>query len=370
MKVLHIGAVCGHGGTETVMATLIREQRRLGIDAEAYYFINRGGAEIYDGVCRIRLAEEHSLTNVLLREDFDLIHVVSGAAPNAQTCLKRALYRGPVVVSCHGTFRGCMGSKYVTAVSNYTAKSIQSECPAEVTVVNNGVDTSLFFPGEAEGLDRPIVAWVGRTDDPLKDSDGFIALANSGKADDFQLVVVDGSPSDYDYERWLPKDTLVFRRKPWCEMPDFYRWVRASMGVVISTSRMESFGLSVVEAQACGCPVVAPSVGGMAEIMKDRSTGFYYERNAGVDGLTQGIRWIYEGDNYARVSSNALEFVKSDLSARRMCEGYSRVYEQAVTERKHAKANPMARMLVSMGASTIDRSRRLLGKSRTRQDNG
>lgn len=369
MRVLHVGSVCGHGGTETVLATLIREQRASGIDAEAYYFVDRGGAEIYDGVCRVRLAEAHSLTSLLLREDFDLIHVVSGAAPNAQTCLKKSLYKGPVVVSCHGTFRGCLGSDFVTAVSGYTARSIQSECPSEVTVVNNGVDTSRFFPKETEGIDKPVVAWVGRTDDALKDFDGFIALANSDRVSDFQLAVVDGAPTDYDYERWLPQDCMVFRRKSWSEMPDFYRWVRASTGVIISTSRLESFGLSIVEAGACGCPVVAPAVGGMAEIVDDLSTGCYYDRAEGIDGLARGIRWTYEGDNYARLSQAAVEHVRGKFSARGMRDGYSAVYDQAIARNGNARPNPLARALVSMSASALQGSRRLLSRPRLGADN-
>ena len=47
-----------------------------------------------------------------------------------------------------------------------------------------------------------------------------------------------------------------------------------SLDVLVQPSLVESFGLAVVEAQACGVPVVATRVGGLPEIVVDGETGF------------------------------------------------------------------------------------------------
>jgi len=46
------------------------------------------------------------------------------------------------------------------------------------------------------------------------------------------------------------------------------------MDVVVMPSRFEGFGLTAVEAMACGKPVVASRVDGLAEIIQDGATGF------------------------------------------------------------------------------------------------
>jgi D-inositol-3-phosphate glycosyltransferase len=47
-----------------------------------------------------------------------------------------------------------------------------------------------------------------------------------------------------------------------------------SVDVVVVPSRTETFGLVAVEAQACGTPVVAARVGGLAHAVADGESGF------------------------------------------------------------------------------------------------
>jgi D-inositol-3-phosphate glycosyltransferase len=49
-------------------------------------------------------------------------------------------------------------------------------------------------------------------------------------------------------------------------------WMRAA-DVVVVPSRREPLGLAAVEALACGTPVVASSVGGLREVVRDGENG-------------------------------------------------------------------------------------------------
>ena len=52
---------------------------------------------------------------------------------------------------------------------------------------------------------------------------------------------------------------------------DYY----ASAQAVIMPSHYESFGMVALEAMACGTPVIASEVGGLAFLVKDEETGFH-----------------------------------------------------------------------------------------------
>jgi len=59
---------------------------------------------------------------------------------------------------------------------------------------------------------------------------------------------------------------------------DLYR----SVDVVVIPSRAESFGLVAVEAQACGTPVIASRVGGLAFSVDDGKSGYLVDDD-GID---------------------------------------------------------------------------------------
>ena len=50
--------------------------------------------------------------------------------------------------------------------------------------------------------------------------------------------------------------------------------------VLVMPSYSESFGLVGLEAQACGCPVIAPRVGGLADIVRHGVNGYLVESNS------------------------------------------------------------------------------------------
>ena len=76
----------------------------------------------------------------------------------------------------------------------------------------------------------------------------------------------------------------------------------ASCDVLVHPGDCETFGLIVLEAMACGLPVVATSGGGVAELVDER-TGVLAEPNS-VDSLAEAIEAIYERD-LAELGANA-----------------------------------------------------------------
>ena len=81
----------------------------------------------------------------------------------------------------------------------------------------------------------------------------------------------------------MPKvyDTLIAQ----AELADWYR----AATVVLTPSHSESFGLVALEAQACGTPVVAASVGGLRTVVRDDYSGVLVHSHDPAD-WAQAIR--------------------------------------------------------------------------------
>ena len=88
----------------------------------------------------------------------------------------------------------------------------------------------------------------------------------------------------------------------------------------------EPFGLSVVEALACGTPVIAFRRGSMPELIEDGVTGFL------VNNLDQAIAAIGQIDRIDRRACRAAAVKR--FSVDRMADEYIALYEQILTARR------------------------------------
>jgi glycosyltransferase involved in cell wall biosynthesis len=164
------------------------------------------------------------------------------------------------------------------AISDWVAASWRKGgFPASrIRTIPNGVDTERYFvrdEREKEKLrkqlglptDRTVVLWVGRLDRGTKGLDRLIAFAALNR--DAQIVVVGDGP-DRDWLR-LEIDKLTKERRPVLvgKVADPSSYFGAA-DTFLFTSRVESFGLVLLEAAACGLPILAfPCDGGGVDLL-------------------------------------------------------------------------------------------------------
>jgi sucrose synthase len=81
---------------------------------------------------------------------------------------------------------------------------------------------------------------------------------------------------DLDHQvRWLGRRL----EKP--ETGEMYRWIADRRGAFVQPALFEAFGLTVIEAMACGLPTFATRYGGPLEIIEDGVSGFHIDPNHG-----------------------------------------------------------------------------------------
>ena len=87
-------------------------------------------------------------------------------------------------------------------------------------------------------------------------------------------------------------------------------------------SRFEGFGWPIIEAQACGCPVVCSSAGPMTEVA---GTGALLREPEDEEGFAQDLLRLTSGEERARWSARALENARR-FTTERMIADYCQLY--------------------------------------------
>ena len=149
----------------------------------------------------------------------------------------------------------------------------------KLKLIYEAVDHDLFKPGDvgaarakvaSHGVTKPFVLFVSSLW-PYKNCDGLLrawALARS-ELSDRQLAIV-GSGRDQEYlaslrslaaELGVSGDVVFVGAVPLEETVHFYRAADA----FVYPSLNETFGLPILEAMACGCPVVTSDISAMPE---------------------------------------------------------------------------------------------------------
>lgn len=97
--------------------------------------------------------------------------------------------------------------------------------------------------------------------------------------------------------------------------------------VMVVPSRIEAFGQTGSEAQACGCPVVSFNCTGLQDIVEHRVTGYLARPYDSAD-LANGIRWVIENtDRHESLSRAARERALRLWAPEVVIPRYKAIYE-------------------------------------------
>ena len=179
--------------------------------------------------------------------------------------------------------------------------------PDKVTVLRNGVETAVFTPPAdrlaaraALGLGRPTLISVGHL---IERKGHHLVIEALAALPDWELLIVGEGPERPRLTALIGRLGLTGRARllgarPHAELPALYG---AADALVLASSR-EGWANVLLEAMACGTPVVATNIWGNPEVVQTRDAGLIVERTAA--SIADGVRRL-AADPPARAATRA-----------------------------------------------------------------
>lgn len=241
--------------------------------------------------------------------------------------------------------------------------SMLAPAVAGLRVIPNGVDLDAFAPGDMKQararldlpVDGPVLLFVGSgaRANPFKDLETVqraAAIAAATLDRDVTLVVLGDRGADVASGRALTRFVPFADGMP--AIADFYR----AADLLVHAAHADTFPSTVLEAMACGTPVVATAVGGITEQIRSLEAG------AGSDGWPAAGRQHATGvlvahrdaaamgnaiavlatnaPLRAELGRNAVRTARSEYDVERQCDTYLEWYRAIVQRGSQGENSP------------------------------
>jgi D-inositol-3-phosphate glycosyltransferase len=223
----------------------------------------------------------------------------------------------------------------------------------KIEIIPPGVDLSHFYPIPSDearqfiGIkpDARIVLFVGRIE-PLKGIDTLIQAMSCMKfrqvMDHVHLAIIGGDPG-VSKEQMSAEMTrlqslcdelcmehmVVFLGKRAQETLPYYY---SAAEVLVMPSHYESFGMVALEAMACGTPVIASQVGGLAYLVQDGVTGYHVPDHDPEALCAKLLEVLGDQAQRKRMGQQAAEFAQ-EYAWSNIADQLIKVYQTVLEER-------------------------------------
>ena len=104
--------------------------------------------------------------------------------------------------------------------------------------------------------------------------------------------------------------------------------------LVLQPSEHESFGMVVLEAMACGIPVIATKSGGVKELIVDGETGFLCEVGDIVTMADWAIQVLFDNKLKKEIGQKSIERVRKYFSVEKILPQYEELYEKTLKQNR------------------------------------
>ncbi len=195
-------------------------------------------------------------------------------------------------------------------------------------VVSNFVDLLKFRPRiNSTSRSRPKIAHISNFR-PVKDPKSMAHIfLDIRKQIDSELWLIGDGP-EMEAVKMIFKDSEFENDVRYWRIQKQVAPILARTDLLLLTSLYESFGLSALEAMACGVPVLAPKVGGIPEVVLDGKTGFLYPAGEHSQAVDIAVKLLSNHDIRKKTKNRAI-LHSQNFDINKVVSMYEKVYGRA-----------------------------------------
>ena len=300
-----------------------------------------------------------TLVHVIQNNDLDLLHVHyaiphASAAYFAREILRKKGKDIPYITTLHGTDITLVGkdptyapvvtfsinqSDAITAVSeNLRDETYRSfDIEKEINVIPNFVDTGRFHQSDKEHFKKMlapngerILAHVSNFRKVKRVEDVIRVFEKVRKVLPSKLLMIGDGPERQNAED-VCRSLSVCNDIRFLGKQEQMDEILSIADLFVLPSQYESFGLSALEAMACGVPVISTNVGGIPEINVQGVTGFL--SNVGdVEDMAKHAVEILKDDAVLQKFKTAALVQAKRFEKKDIIPLYEKLYEEVVAQ--------------------------------------
>lgn len=338
-----------YGGIERVVSGLTNDLVRLGHEVSLYASKDSETdakliPTVYDAPKEIWRKGRNDYIFSVARaveeeKNYDILHFHAGV--DILPLVLSLKCKKPVVVTFHNSFEVLMPYYQHFLKNNYisVSDSLRLQFPHGmnfIKTVYNGIDISPYRFSSKVTKD---LAYLGRTseDKGLKEA---IEVTIKGNWRLEMGIKLPEAPEEINYYN---KDVAPLlkkhkRIKVLGEIGDKEKnkLLGSSRVFLYPINWQEPFGLVLVEAMACGTPVVATACGAIPEIIEDGKTGFIVPKGD-INKLVEAVKKVYSlsDTEYLNMRKLCRETVEKKYTTTTMTNNYLAVYEEVIYSHKY-----------------------------------
>lgn len=215
---------------------------------------------------------------------------------------------------------------------------------SKVAIIRNGIDANRFIPNPSDRLSIrnelgleigvPLVGIVAALR-PEKNHALFLDVARrtSDIVPDAHFIIIGEGPERAKIEAMVLEKQLQSNVHLLGNRNDTPRWL-AALDVFLLTSHNEANPVSILEALACGVPVVSTNVGSIAETVQDGLTGYTVEPGNAQEASCRVLQLLLDSVHANELGNRGRELVQETGSLEAMVNGYQNLIEDRFAKKR------------------------------------
>jgi glycosyltransferase involved in cell wall biosynthesis len=199
------------------------------------------------------------------------------------------------------------GRKYGKSLCCTVSKSTAEELvrlgfdESKMSIIENGIDTDIYCPDDSVKREDDLLLYVGRVKKYKRVDYILEAMSILGKKGRALRLAVVGAGDDLSRLKRRSRELGLDSRVDFAGFVDEKRKVELlrKAAIFVNPSEKEGWGITNIEASACGTPVVANAAPGLRDSVVDGETGLLYKEND-VQSLSESIEKLLGDDSMRR----------------------------------------------------------------------